>query len=104
MTDEPLWLQVARAHVGVKEVPGPKSNPKILEWARKVGRKAGIAYTDDSIPWCGLFMAYVMQAAGFTPRYVFSVQAPVDRDVWKNLNYPIQAISLLRHLPSLLRR
>ena len=31
----------------------------------------------------------------FTPRYVFSVQAPVDRDVWKNLNYPIQAISLL---------
>lgn len=67
MTDEPLWLQVARAHVGVKEVPGPKSNPTILGWARKVGRKAGIAYTDDSIPWCGLFMAYVMQAAGFTP-------------------------------------
>ena len=31
----------------------------------------------------------------FTPRYVFSVQAPVDRDAWKNLNYPIQAISLL---------
>ena len=67
MTDEPLWLQVARAHIGVKEVPGPKSNPTILGWARKVGRKTGIAYTDDSIPWCGLFMAYVMQAAGFTP-------------------------------------
>lgn len=31
----------------------------------------------------------------FTPRYVFSVQAPVERDVWKNLNYPIQAVSLL---------
>jgi hypothetical protein len=31
----------------------------------------------------------------FTPRYVFSVQAPVDRDTWKNLSYPIQAISLL---------
>jgi hypothetical protein len=31
----------------------------------------------------------------FTPRYVFSIQAPVDRDAWKNLNYPIQAISLL---------
>ena len=31
----------------------------------------------------------------FTPRYVFSVQAPTDRDTWKNLNYPIQAISLL---------
>ena len=31
----------------------------------------------------------------FTPKYVFSINAPVDRDVWKNLNYPIQAISLL---------
>ena len=31
----------------------------------------------------------------FTPRYVFSIQAPVDRDTWKNLSYPIQAISLL---------
>jgi len=31
----------------------------------------------------------------FTPRYIFSVNAPVDRDAWKNLNYPIQAISLL---------
>lgn len=31
----------------------------------------------------------------FTPRYVFSVQAPVNRDTWKNLTYPIQAISLL---------
>lgn len=31
----------------------------------------------------------------FTPRYVFSINAPVDRNVWKNLSYPIQAISLL---------
>jgi len=31
----------------------------------------------------------------FTPRYIFSVNAPVDRDAWKNVNYPIQAISLL---------
>jgi len=31
----------------------------------------------------------------FTPRYVFSIQAPVNRDAWKNLNYPIQAVSLI---------
>jgi len=29
----------------------------------------------------------------FTPKYIFSINAPVDRDVWQNLNYPIQAIS-----------
>lgn len=28
-----------------------------------------------------------------TPKYIFSINAPIDRDVWKNLNYPIQSIS-----------
>jgi len=31
----------------------------------------------------------------FTPRYVFSVQAPLERDAWASVNYPIQAISLV---------
>lgn len=31
----------------------------------------------------------------FTPKYVFSIYAPVDRTIWKNVNYPIQAISLV---------
>ena len=30
-----------------------------------------------------------------SPKYIFSINAPVDRTVWKNLNYPIQAISLV---------
>ena len=29
----------------------------------------------------------------FTPKYVFSINAPVDRTVWKDLTYPIQSIS-----------
>lgn len=28
-----------------------------------------------------------------TPKFIFSVNAPVDREVWKAVNYPIQAIS-----------
>ena len=31
----------------------------------------------------------------FTPRYVFSVQAPLDRDAWASVNYPIVAVSLV---------
>ena len=31
----------------------------------------------------------------FTPRYVFSVQAPLDRDAWALVNYPIVAVSLV---------
>lgn len=29
----------------------------------------------------------------FTPKYVFSVQAPLDREAWASVNYPIQAVS-----------
>lgn len=32
-----------------------------------------------------------------TPKYVFSINAPTDRTVWKNLNYPIQSISLVNY-------
>lgn len=28
-----------------------------------------------------------------TPKYIFSIQAPIDRTTWKDLTYPIQAIS-----------
>ena len=65
---EPLWLAVARAQVGVRETPGPKSNATILGWAAKVGKALGIAYADDAVPWCGLFVAYCVTAGGlFAP-------------------------------------
>ena len=67
MNSTPLWHGVAKAQIGIKEVPGPKSSPAILQWAGKVGRKLGVAYTDDATPWCGLFIAYCMTAAGQTP-------------------------------------
>jgi len=67
MTDTPLWRQVAEAQLGVREIPGAKSNPKILDWARKVGGRLGVDYRDDATPWCGLFVAYCMTAAGIAP-------------------------------------
>lgn len=32
-----------------------------------------------------------------TPKYVLALQAPTDRTIWKNLNYPIQSISLVNY-------
>jgi uncharacterized protein (TIGR02594 family) len=64
---EPTWLAAARAQLGVRETPGPKSTPKILEMAKKVGRALGIAYADDSVPWCGVLAAYAVASAGLTP-------------------------------------
>jgi len=57
---EPKWLTIARNHIGVKEVPGPKNNATIIGWLKRL--KSWIA--DDSVPWCGVFCAAVMQEAG----------------------------------------
>jgi uncharacterized protein (TIGR02594 family) len=64
---EPKWLAVARAQLGVREAAGPTSNPKILGWAKAVGRALGIAYADDAVPWCGLFTGYCVTQAAYVP-------------------------------------
>lgn len=64
----PLWLKIARNFIGLKEAPGPANNPVIMGWAANLGiRILGIVYTADSVPWCGLYMAHVMRAAGLMP-------------------------------------
>lgn len=68
MSTEPLWLTYARTQIGVKEIAGPKSNPTIMGWAKKLGAKIlGITYADDSVPWCGLFVAQCMNEVGIAP-------------------------------------
>lgn len=58
------WVDIAKTHLGTTEIPGPRSNPKIIGWAKKLGGKVGIPYTDDDTAWCGLFMGAVFQEAG----------------------------------------
>ena len=58
----PRMLQEARKLFGTKEFAGSANNPVILGWAKEVGLAK--SYTDDVIPWCGLFMAVVAKRAG----------------------------------------
>ena len=32
----PRWLVSAKAHVGMKEIPGPSHNPLIVRWLRSL--------------------------------------------------------------------
>lgn len=57
----PKMLLEALKLLGTKEVEGEKNNPVILAWAKELGLKD---YNMDSIPWCGLFIAYVASMAG----------------------------------------
>jgi uncharacterized protein (TIGR02594 family) len=59
---EPVWMREARRLVGVKEIPGAKSNPTIIAWAQKLGGWIASFYKDDATPWCGLFMAHIIGA------------------------------------------
>jgi len=53
-------LDIAQQYVGTKETPGSGSNSTILNWANQLG----ISYSADSIPWCALFMSYILYQAG----------------------------------------
>jgi uncharacterized protein (TIGR02594 family) len=57
---EPRWLVEARKYDGLREIPGPRHNPTILGWLRKL--KAW--WSEDETPWCGTFVAHCLQEAG----------------------------------------
>lgn len=62
------WLNVANSLLGTKEVPGTGNNPTIMGWAKKLGTKIlGIVYNADSVPWCGVTVAYCMNEVGIAP-------------------------------------
>jgi uncharacterized protein (TIGR02594 family) len=67
----PRILVQAVKQLGVKEIVGRTHNPVIMGWAKELGLQK--IYTEDEIPWCGLFIAYCCHAAG--------VQV-VERPLW----------------------
>lgn len=54
------WMEQAKALWGTTEIPGRKSNPVIMGWAKKLGGWIASYYNNDDIPWCGLFVGHVM--------------------------------------------
>jgi uncharacterized protein (TIGR02594 family) len=58
----PRILVQAVKQLGVKEFVGKEHNPIILGWAKNLGLER--IYTNDEIPWCGLFIAECCRAAG----------------------------------------
>lgn len=50
------WFDEANRLIGLKEDTSSGSNPTIIKW----GEELDLAYGDDDIPWCGLFVAHCM--------------------------------------------
>jgi uncharacterized protein (TIGR02594 family) len=60
MTVDPQWMTFARSHIGLREIPGPRHEATIQRWLRRLGAW----WQDDETPWCGTFVAAMLQDAG----------------------------------------
>lgn len=58
----PRHLLKAVELFGTTESIGKLNNPVIMGWAKELGLEN--VYTADSIPWCGLFIATIINRAG----------------------------------------
>jgi uncharacterized protein (TIGR02594 family) len=59
-SDEPKWLRLARAELGVRELPGKRHHPRILWYHQHTRLKA----TADEVPWCAAFVCAMLEEAG----------------------------------------
>jgi uncharacterized protein (TIGR02594 family) len=61
-TTLPPWYIIAREEMqsGVKEIPGEKHNPRIVEYQKATSLEA----TDDETPWCSSFVNWCMMMTG----------------------------------------
>lgn len=58
---EPRWLTLARADIGVREIKGPKHNPKVLDYFKEVGRPD---IKTDEVAWCAAGLGAWLKRAG----------------------------------------
>jgi uncharacterized protein (TIGR02594 family) len=83
----PKVIVVGVSLYGTREIVGKQHSPAILSWAKELGMEK--TYTNDEIPWCGLFAAIVVKRAGFDP-----VTNPLWARNWNNFGTP-QKVAML---------
>lgn len=70
-----VWMAYALSLLGVREVPGPGNSPIIAVWLKRLRAW----WSDDATPWCGTFVAHVMQQAGIAlPKHWYRAKGWLD--------------------------
>lgn len=72
---------------GFKEIPGPESNPRILEWA-KVAAKYPYMNDDSTTPWCGIGLAGIFYDINMKDAIPQDSAAAIS---WLNCGEPCEA-------------
>lgn len=70
------WIAEARKHIGLREDTSKfKHSPTIFGWLKMLGAW----WVDDETPWCGVFVAHCLQAAGVKfPKHWYRALAYID--------------------------
>ena len=87
----PRTIQEGLALLGVQEIVGKGSNKTIIGWRDELNQ-AGVkvvGYSDDDIPWCGLFAAIVVHRAGKN-----AVENPLWARNWSKFGDPVSIAGL----------
>ena len=83
----PKVIAEAMRYLGLNEIKGPVHNATIMSWAKEVGVQK--IYTSDEVAWCGVFVAKVIQKAGFEV-----VKDPLWALNWRNCG-TVQKVAML---------
>ena len=79
------WMKTAQSYIGLKEIHGRKNNRTIMQWAKDLGRNIRQIYTNDEIPWCGLFVAGCMHLNGVK----INIRNPLGARNWGKFGYEV---------------
>lgn len=60
MSDDPVWMTIAREKVGIKEIPGTAHNPLIIEMWKRIGMDW---VKNDELAWCAAFVGSSLEEA-----------------------------------------
>lgn len=64
--DLPNIVDAGLKKIGIVEGPGTENNPQIIQWAKECKPPLDRTYgRNDSVPWCGLFMAKCATEANY---------------------------------------
>lgn len=76
---EPKWLTIARADLGTTEIPGPKHNPKVLDYFKEVGRPD---VKTDETAWCAAALGAWLKRAGLPIPPPADALAAISYETW----------------------
>ncbi|MEM8762389.1 MAG: TIGR02594 family protein [Bacteroidota bacterium] len=73
-------INIASRELGIKEIPGPRHNDRIVKYAKEAGFSA---IKDDETPWCSIFMNWVAMKANLETTNKANARS------WLNVGIPV---------------